>query len=490
MSAEIANDLTDRRKLFIGGRFVESDGGSEIVVRNPADQSIVGYTTAGTVADMEKAIRAARESFEDGRWRNLSGAERGAIMRRAADILESRQDELAVLLTAELGCPLWFSQAAHVPNPIKHTRYYADLAENYELDEMWTDAAGLRSLVTHEPVGVVAAITPWNGPMSTPSLKIMPALAAGCSVILKPPTLTPLSCFAFADAFREAGMPEGVFSIVPAQRAASQLLIEHPEVDKLAFTGSTETGKSLMRAAAERVARITLELGGKSAAIALDDADPAVVARTVLPMALNVNGQLCISQSRILIPRSRKDEYTDAFAAELETWRVGDPMVAETKIGPMVSEDQLKTVTGYIDLARSEGAKLVSYGVPTMPSEFQNGWFVAPTLLTDVTNSMRAVREEIFGPVIAMVPYDDVADGVAIANDSPYGLSGSVWSADVDRAVSVARQVRTGMVSINGAPQAYGAPFGGFKQSGIGREMGPWGYRSFLETKSIALGAH
>lgn len=488
MSVQIVNDLTDRRRPFIGGRFVESDGGTEIVVRNPADLSVVGYTTAATVADMERAIQGARESFEDGRWRDLSGAERATIMRRAADILESRKDELAVLLTAELGCPLWFSQMAHVPNPIRHTRYYADLAESYELDETWTDASGLRSLVTHEPVGVVAAITPWNGPMSTPSLKIMPALAAGCSVILKPPTQTPLSAFAFADALLEAGMPEGVLSILPAQRQASQLLIDHPDVDKLAFTGSTETGKALMRAAANRVARVTLELGGKSAAIALDDADPAFVARTVLPMALNVNGQLCISQSRILVPRSRQREFTDAFAAELESYTVGDPMAADTKIGPMVSQSQKETVTGYIELAQQEGAKLVGPTMPVLAPEFEGGWFVPPTLLTEVTNSMRAVREEIFGPVIAMVPYDDVAEGVAIANDSPYGLSGSVWSDDPERAVAVARRVRTGMVSINGAPQPYGAPFGGFKQSGIGREMGPWGYRSFLETKSIALG--
>lgn len=489
MTTPIAEDLTDRRLLSIGGRSVESDGGATVEVLNPADQSIVGHATLATPRDMERAITGARESFEDGRWRDLPGSERAAVMRRAADILEERLAEHAVVLTAELGCPLWFSMAAHVPNPIRHTRYYADLAESYPLDDIREDAAGWRSLVTQEPVGVVGAITPWNGPMSTPSIKVMPALAAGCSVILKPPTQTPLSAFALSDALTRAGLPEGVFSVVPARRDAAQLLVDHPDVDKLAFTGSTEVGKGLMRSAADRVARLTLELGGKSAAIVLDDADAAHVVRTVLPMALNVNGQLCISQSRILVPRSREKEFIDAFAAELDTWLVGDPMADSTKIGPLVSEDQQQKVTGYIALARSEGARIVTGGGRlTLPAELENGWFVPPTMLAGVDNSMRAVREEIFGPVIALVPYDDVDDAVAIANDSPYGLSGSVWGADTERAVAVARRIRTGMVSINGAPQAYGSPFGGFKQSGIGREMGPEGYRSYLETKSIALG--
>lgn len=487
MSTAIAQDLTDRRRVFIGGAWVESEGGKTVEVLNPADQSVVGHVTLGSVADMEKAVRAARESFDDGRWRDLAGSERAAVLRRAADILESRFDELAELLTSELGCPLWFSRAAHVPNPIRHTRYYADLAEMYEVDEIRTDENGFRSLVTQEPVGVVGAITPWNGPMSTPSIKVMPALAAGCSVILKPPTLTPLSSMAFADALTEAGLPPGVLNIVPATRDAANVLVHHPEVDKLAFTGSTETGKSLMRAAADRVARVSLELGGKSAAIALDDADAAAMARNVLPMALAVNGQLCISQSRVLVPRVREREFIDALEAELGTWTIGDPMAPETKIGPMVSQEQQQKVLSYVEIAKDEGAQLLTGGL-TLPRQHSDGWFVTPTLLAGVNNSMRAVREEIFGPVIAVVPYDDPADAIRIANDSPFGLSGSVWSSDTNRAVEVGRRVRTGMVSINGAPQAYGSPFGGYKQSGIGREMGPEGYRLYLETKSIALG--
>ena len=345
-SVTVAEDLAERRQLFIGGHWQDSSGGEIVEVRNPADQSVVGHAALGSSADLEQAVDAAREAFDDGRWRDLPGAERAAVMRRAADLLEERAEEIAVVLTAELGCPLWFSQQAHVPNPIRHTRYYAGLAENYDLDDVITDDSGLRSLVTQEPVGVVGAITPWNGPLSSPSLKITPAIAAGCSVVLKPPSQTPLTAYAFADAFREAGLPEGVLSIVPAGRVAARSLIEHPEVDKLAFTGSTAAGRAMMHAAAERIARVTLELGGKSAAVVLPDADAGQVVNAVLPMALMVNGQLCIAQTRILVPRQREQEFVDAFADALASWTVGDPMDAATKIGPLVSRDQHEKVSG------------------------------------------------------------------------------------------------------------------------------------------------
>ncbi|MCW2785376.1 MAG: Aldehyde dehydrogenase [Marmoricola sp.] len=489
-TVEIPRDLSERERLFIGGEWVGSQGGELIEVLNPANQQTVGHAVLGSAADLDRAVSAARTSFDDGRWRDLSGKERADVMRAAADILESRAPEIAVLLTAELGCPLWFSERAHVPNPIRHTRYYADLAENYELDEVRTDANGGRSLVAREPVGVVGAITPWNGPLSSPSLKITPALAAGCSVVLKPPAQTPLTAYAFADAFMEAGLPPGVLSIVPADRDAGQRLVDHPDVDKLAFTGSTTVGKMIMRSAADRIARVTLELGGKSAAIVLDDADPEHVVRTILPMALTVNGQLCIAQTRVLVPRARQVEYIDALADAMRAQKIGNPMAPETMIGPLVSAAQHRRVTDYVELARQEGARVVTGGERlTLPPELANGWYVPPTLLADVDNSMRIAQEEIFGPVIAVIPYDTEGDAIAIANDSPYGLSGSVWSADEDRALAVARRIRTGMVSLNGRPQAYGTPFGGYKQSGIGREMGPEGYQAYLETKSIALGA-
>ncbi|MCR1786261.1 aldehyde dehydrogenase [Nocardioides carbamazepini] len=480
--------LTDRPELFIGGTWRQPRGGEVIEVRNPATRALVGRAALASTGDVDAAVAAARASFDSGVWSRSSPAERAEVLHRAADHLEKRAPELAVSITSELGCPLWFSEMAHVPNPIRHTRYYADLARDFAYDEVRSDGRNA-SLVTQEPVGVVAAITPWNGPLSTPSLKLAPALAAGCSVILKPPPETPLTAYAFADALLEAGLPEGVLSIIPGDREAGEHLVEHPEVDKIAFTGSSLAGKKIMAAAAARVARVTLELGGKSAAIVLDDADPSVVVPALLPMAMMVNGQACIAQTRVLVPRSRETEFVDALADAMRAQVVGDPMASDTKIGPMVSERQRDRVAGYITVGRQEGARVVTGGESlVLPPELADGWFVPPTLLAGVDNGMRVAQEEIFGPVVAVIAYDDEDDAVRIANDSVYGLSGSVWSADDERAIGVARRVRTGMVSINGRPQAYGSPFGGYKQSGIGREMGPEGFAAFLETKSIAVG--
>ncbi|CAM3273126.1 aldehyde dehydrogenase [Nocardioides dubius] len=479
--------MAERPQLFVGGRWQDSRGGEVADVRNPATGARVGSAALASADDVDAAVAAARTSFDSGIWSRATPEERAEVMHKAADYLEKRAPELAVSITSELGCPLWFSEMAHVPNPIRHTRYYADMAREFAYDERRTDGTNT-SLVTQEPVGVVGAITPWNGPLSTPSLKITPALAAGCSVVLKPPPETPLTVQAFADAFLEAGLPEGVLSILPGDREAGAHLVAHPEVDKVAFTGSSAAGKAIMASAAQRIARVTLELGGKSAAIMLEDADVETVIPALLPMAMMVNGQACIAQTRILVPRHRESEFVEALAAALAAQKVGDPMLPDTRIGPMVSRRQRDRVAGYITLGREEGAKVVTGGETLpLPSELEAGWFVPPTLLAGVDNRMRVAQEEIFGPVVVVIPYDDVEDAVRIANDSVYGLSGSVWGTDVDHAVAVARRIRTGMVSINGRPQAYGSPFGGYKQSGIGREMGPEGFKAFLETKSIAI---
>jgi aldehyde dehydrogenase (NAD+) len=479
--------MTERAELFIGGRWAASQGAEQVDVRNPATRSHVGTAALASPADMDAAVAAARSSFDSGVWADRSPVERAEVLHRAADSLEKRAPELAALITAELGCPIWFSEKAHVPSPIRMMRYYADLGRGFAYDERRTDGTNT-SIVTQEPVGVVAAITPWNGPLSTPTLKVAPALAAGCSVVLKPPPETPLTAYALADALSEAGLPEGVLSIVPAGREAGQHLVEHRDVDKVAFTGSTAAGKKIMAACAERIARVTLELGGKSAAVVLDDADVESVVAALLPMALMVNGQACIAQTRVLVPRTREKEFVEALAEALRGQRVGDPMERGTAIGPMVSERQRDRVEGYIDIGRSEGARVAVGGERLqLPADLAGGWFVPPTLLIDVQNSMRVAQEEIFGPVLAVIAYDDDREAVAIANDSAYGLSGSVWSSDDDRALAVARKVRTGMLSLNGRPQSFGTPFGGFKQSGIGREMGPEGFRSYLETKSIAV---
>ncbi|MGH3149194.1 MAG: aldehyde dehydrogenase [Streptosporangiaceae bacterium] len=479
--------ITDRPQLFIGGTWQDPRGDEVTQVRNPATGEQLATAALAGPADMDAAVQAARASFDAGAWAGTPPHERAAVLHRAADLLDKRSEELAQAITAELGCPIWFSQRAHVPNPIRHLRYYADLCRDFGYTERRSDGTNT-SLVVQEPVGVVAAITPWNGPLSTPTLKTAPALAAGCSVVLKPAPETPLTVYALAEALTEAGLPEGVLSIVPAGREAGEHLVSHPEVDKVAFTGSTAAGKRIMAICAERIARVTLELGGKSAAVILDDADPDRVVPALLPMALMVNGQACIAQTRVLVPRSREREFTDALAGALQAQTVGDPVAPDTTIGPLVSQRQRDRVEGYLAVGQQEGARVVTGGGrPQLPDDLAAGWFVEPTLLTAVDNGMRVAREEIFGPVMAVIGYDDEA-AVAIANDSPYGLSGSVWGGDPERALAVARRIRTGMVSINGRPQAFGTPFGGFKQSGIGREMGPEGFRAYLEVKSIAVG--
>jgi len=478
------SDLFTRPEIFLGGRWVASRGGVEEPVLDPSTGAAFGAATLATADDVDAAAGLARESFESGVWSGRSVGERAAVLRAAADHIEQLGAQAVDLLTRELGCPRWFAERAHVPNPIRHLRYYADLIETEPLEEIRTDGTN-RSLVVREPVGVVGAITPWNGPLSSPAIKIGPALAAGCSVILKPPPETPLTAYLLADAFEAAGLPEGVLSVLPGDRETGAHLVRHPQVDKIAFTGSTGAGRAIMADCAQRIARVTLELGGKSAAIVLDDADVDVVLRTVVPMALTVNGQLCIAQSRVLVPRSREREFRDALAATLAALPVGDPFDPATQIGPLVSERQRERVEGYLTVAADEGAHVIG---GARPAGLDAGYYVSPALLADVDNGMRVAQEEIFGPVIALIAYDSEDEAVRIANDSIYGLSGSVWTSDPDRGVAIARRVRTGMVSINGAPQSWGTPFGGYKQSGVGREMGPEGLRSFHELKSIALG--
>jgi betaine-aldehyde dehydrogenase len=479
-----AVDALHRPRLFLGGTWAEPRGGSALLVRSPATGKPVGSAWLAGPEDADEAVQQAAAAFAAGGWRDTPPAERAAVLRGAADRIEARKDEAIHVLTSELGCPRWFAERAHVPNPIRHLRYYADLIEQTPLEETRSDGVS-RSLVTQEPAGVVAAITPWNGPLSTPTIKVAPALAAGCSVVLKPPPETPLSAYLLADALSEAGLPAGTLSILPGGRDVGEYLVRHPAVDKVAFTGSTAAGRRIMALCADRIARVTLELGGKSAALVLGDADFAAVVRALIPMIMMVNGQACIAQSRVLVPRERAREMTDALAAAFAGLAVGDPFDPGTDIGPLVSEAQRERVEGYLAVGRAEGARVIGGG---RPSGLDDGFFVRPAVLAGVDNQMRVAQEEIFGPVAAVIPYDSPDEAVAIANDTQYGLSGSVWSADPDRALAVARRLRTGMVSLNGAPQAFGTPFGGFKQSGVGREMGPEGLRGYLEPKSIALG--
>jgi betaine-aldehyde dehydrogenase len=397
-------------------------------------------------------------------------------------------NDIAEIITLEMGSPISFSTMAQVLAPSMIFSYYADLASTFAFDEVRTGLLHPQVLVTKEPVGVVGAIAPWNVPLFIAAAKLAPSLVAGCTVVYKPAPETPFDAFRLAEIFTEAGLPKGVLSVIPAGREVSEHLVKHPGVDKISFTGSGVGGKRIGGLCGERLKRCTLELGGKSAAIILDDADLSTAIPTLLPNAIMNNGQACISQTRILAPRARYDEVVDALVASVAGLPVGDPLDPETAVGPVVAERQRARIEGYFDSGREEGATVALGG--GRPAGLDKGWFVEPTVFSNVDNKMKIAQEEIFGPVLVVIPYDGDEQAVEIANDSNYGLSGSVWTADNDRGLGIARQVRTGTYMLNGGtPIDFATPFGGYKESGVGREFGPEGLESFLEKKSISLPA-
>jgi len=474
----------DQLRFLIGGAWRPSISGHEIPNVNPATGEPLGRVAVAGEEDIDAAVRAARASFERGSWRDMPPGERAATMRRAADILAKRTDALAETMTAELGCTITFAERVQVPSPIQTLRYFADLAENYQWEEERVGGNG-RSLVRRQPVGVVAAITPWNAPLHSPMIKLAPALAAGCSIVHKPSTLTPLTGALLFEALQEAGVPDGVVNYVPGEQEAGRRLVAHPDVDKIAFTGSTAVGRAIMAVAAQRIARVTLELGGKSAAIMLPDCDTETFVDGVLRMGILLNsGQVCHCQSRLLVPNERYDEVAELLTERARAARVGDPFDRHTVVGPLVSEAQRARVEGYIESGVAEGASITTGG--RRPPGLERGWFVEPTVFTNVSRDLKIAQEEIFGPVAVVIRYTDENEAVEITNDTSYGLSGSVWSQDRERALRIARRLRTGSVSINGAPQSDTAPRGGFKQSGIGREAGPEGLERYTEVQSIA----
>jgi aldehyde dehydrogenase (NAD+) len=398
----------------------------------------------------------------------------------------AEMNDIAEIITLEMGSPISFSTMAQVLAPSMIFSYYADLASTFAFDEVRTGLLHPQVLVTKEPVGVVGAIAPWNVPLFIAAAKLAPSLVAGCTVVYKPAPETPFDAFRLAEIFTEAGLPKGVLSVIPAGREVSEHLVKHSGVDKISFTGSGVGGKRIGGLCGERLKRCTLELGGKSAAIILDDADLSTTIPTLLPNAIMNNGQACISQTRILAPRARYDEVVDALVASVAELAVGDPLDPATAVGPVVAERQRTRIEGYFDSGREEGATVALGG--GRPAGLDTGWFVEPTVFSHVDNKMKIAQEEIFGPVLVVIPYDGDEQAVEIANDSNYGLSGSVWTADNDRGLGIARQVRTGTYMLNGGtPIDFATPFGGYKESGVGREFGPEGLESFLEKKSISL---
>lgn len=473
-------------RLFIGGRWERPDGDETLKVRSPHDQSLTGTAPAASLADVDRAVAAAREAFDAGPWPRSTPAERQAVVRRFAELHAERAREIAGLITSENGSPIWFTSALQ-ESLGGQSDAYLRAAERLAWEET-VGEGGSRALVRREPAGVVAAVIPWNAPHQSALVKVIPALLAGCAVILKPSPETALDGLLLGEIFAEAGLPEGVLSILPAGREVSEYLISRPGVDKIAFTGSTAAGRRIAAIAGEQLKRVSLELGGKSASVILDDADLDAAAAGIRFCSFSNNGEACIAHTRILAPRSRYAEAVDALAAMTSEVAVGDPHDPATFVGPMVRADQQARVASYIQAGLDEGARLVAGG-PGLPDgdSLRNGFYVRPTAFADVDNSMRIAREEIFGPVISVIAYDNDDDAIRIANDSPYGLGGGVWSTDPGRALAVARRVRTGTFTVNGSSPGWDAPFGGYKSSGLGREFGTAGLSHYVELKSIGI---
>jgi aldehyde dehydrogenase (NAD+) len=473
-------------RLWIGGEWEKPSSGATLEVVSPFTEQAVGRVPEAKEADVDKAVAAARRAFDEGPWPRLSASERADVMGKLQGALQSRAGDLASTITAEMGSPITFSHMGQVLAANMVLAYYAKLTREYPFEEVRAGMLG-PALVRQEPVGVVAGIVPWNVPLFVTMLKLAPALASGSTIVIKPAPETPLDSYLLAQALEEAGIPKGVVNIVPAGREVGEHLVTHPGIDKVAFTGSTAAGRKIAAACGERLRRVTLELGGKSAAILLDDVNVGAAIPALLPACIMNNGQACVAQTRILAPKSRYKEVVDAFAAAFGALKVGDPMDPTTAIGPLVADRQRERVLGYMDAGKKEGARVVVGG--GRPKGFDKGYFVEPTLFADVRNDMKIAREEIFGPVISILPYEGDDQAVRIANDSDYGLSGSVWSGDTERGLGVARRVRTGNYGVNGFGMEFSAPFGGFKSSGVGRELGPEGLRAYLEPKTIHLPA-
>ncbi|MFF7168923.1 aldehyde dehydrogenase [Streptomyces pseudovenezuelae] len=475
-------------RLFIGGTWVEPNNPELLDISSPHDRSVTGRAAQAQSADIDRAVAAARASFEAGEWRLTPPAGRIATLRRFNALREENAEKIAHLISLENGSAGWFTRAGQ-PGLTRQANAYLKAAEEFPWEETLVPsdpASPVRSVVRREAVGVVAAVIPWNSPFSSATSKIIPALLAGNSVILKVSPENSLSMGFLAELLEQVGLPDGVVSVLPADRETSEYLVSHPDVDKIAFTGSTRAGRRIAAIAGEQLKRVSLELGGKSAAIILPDADmDRAVAGVKFGSLLN-NGESCIAQTRILAPRSRYEEVVAGLKELVESLKVGDPNDPDTFIGPMIRPDQQERVRDYIQIGIDEGARLVTGG-PHVPEGLEKGNYVTPTVFADVDNSMRIAQEEIFGPVLVVIAYDDEDEAVRIANDSEYGLSGGVWSADEAHALEVARRVRTGTVTVNGASIAFDGPFGGFKASGIGREYGAVGLGTYTEYKTITV---
>ena len=469
-----------RDRLYIGGAWVPSSGSGSIDVVDSTTEAVIGSVPEGTIEDIDRAVAAAAQAFPA--WSATPLKERTDLLTAVSEALGARMESLADLITHEVGMPLILSQLVQVGLPMNSFNAMAQVAADFA----WEQTIG-NSLVVREPIGVVGAITPWNYPLYQIALKVAPALAAGCTVVLKPSEVAPLNAFVLAEVFDEIGLPAGVFNLVSGLGpVVGEAIAAHPDVDMVSFTGSTRAGRRVSEVAAATVKRVALELGGKSANVILSDADlPAAVTDGVGKCYFN-SGQTCSALTRMLVPRDRLAEAEDLATATADSFTPGDPFDGETRLGPLVSAVQRDRVRNYIDKGIGEGATLVTGGTES-PEGLGSGFFVRPTVFSSVTRDMTIARDEIFGPVLAIIPYDTEDEAIDIANDTEYGLAGGVWSADPGRAKEVARRLRTGQVEVNGGSFNPAAPFGGYKQSGNGREFGSFGLEEFLEVKAMQL---
>lgn len=477
-------ELVEHGTLFIGGELVDPLGTDTIEVVSPHTEQVIGRVPHASRGDVDRAVAAARGAFDHGPWPRTTLEERIEVVGRIKDAIAVRHEEIARSISSQNGSPYSWSVLAQALGAVMVWDAAVTVARDFTYEERRGGVFG-PLLVRREPVGVVAAVVPWNVPQFVAAAKLAPALLAGCTAVLKPSPESPLDAYILADIAREAGLPEGVLSILPADREVSEYLVGHPGVDKVSFTGSVAAGRRVMEVAARNLSRVTLELGGKSAAVVLPDADLEASVQGIVPAAWMNNGQACVAQTRILVPRTRYDEFADAFAAAAGALVTGDPLDPATQVGPLVARRQRQRSLDYIALGQEEGAKVLAGG--GRPAGLDRGWYVEPTLLGGVDNAMRIAREEIFGPVVCLLPYGDESEAAAIANDSEYGLSGSVWTADVEHGIDFARRVRTGTYNVNTFSLDMLGPFGGYKNSGLGREFGPEGYGEYFEHKMVHL---
>ena len=474
-------DVKNYHQFYVNGKWVKPAGTGTIDVINSTTEEVMGHVPEGTAEDINTAVAAARGAFTS--WAETPPAERARYLGAIAEKLQARMNEIAEVIASEVGMPLPLSTAVQAGLPAAVMGYYANLLSEFKFED---EPVG-NSLVVREPVGVVGCITPWNFPLHQVVAKVAPALAAGCTVVLKPSEVAPLTSFMFAEIIDEVGLPAGVFNLVTGYGpVVGEAIAAHKDVDMVSFTGSTRAGKRVSELAAKTVKRVALELGGKSANIILDDADFDKAVRSGVSSCYFNSGQTCSALTRMLVPRERHAEAVGIAKEAAEKFTPGDPRHTKTKLGPLVSATQRERVVSYIRKGIEEGATLVVGGAE-MPEGIEKGYFVRPTVFADVRNDMTIAQEEIFGPVLSIIPYDNEDDAIRIANDTIYGLAGGVWSSDTDRAKRVARRLRAGSVEINGGNFNPFAPFGGYKQSGNGRELGKYGLEEYLELKAMQL---